>query len=230
MPIEDALERSREMSPDGQDDMLANVPAPFDTPFRGSATLSAMSDEGSLILNESESGLGLFPSPSAATSSSRDDAPPSISRLMFGDAVSSSRSGAPSPTNFSALASMPVSPIFSFAPDPALEERNRALEAEIEMLRTEYEEKEAENSILDQRISSLEHELSTAYSIAKARDASNGTVHSRLKHSIVAQCFTAARREWEGVVCTAEAEADAVAAERQMLQTVFASIELLSYI
>ena len=234
MPLETSFDRSQEQSRDSESNLLAGIPAPFDTPsiMRGSASVASVSEmsERSLILNERESSM--LHSPSAATNfssprgnhgSMAQPGPTSISRLLFN--APSKRSGATSPTSLSVSNSGLASPQSVAGPDLILQVRAASLEAELAELRAHFEERETVALTQQSRISSLESELSTLYSVTRARDAANSAVHNQLKQQLAGLCFVSARREWEVVRDSAEAEAQVVATARQMLETVLSSLK-----
>ena len=234
MPLETSFDRSLEKSQGDEGNVLSNIPAPFETSsvVRGSTSVASISvmSEGSLILNESEGGI--LHSPSAATNFSSPSGdrsgiartgPTTISRLLFN--APPNRSGATSPANLPASASGPVSPQSVAGPDLMRQVRAASMEAELAELRTQFEGRETVILTQQSRISSLESELSTLYTVTRARDAANSTFQAQLKQQLAGCYFISARREWEAVRDSAEAEAEVVAAERHMLQTVFSSFK-----
>ena len=103
--------------------------------------------------------------------------------------------------------------------------RAASMEAELAELRAQFEGRETVILTQQSRISSLESELSTLYTVTRARDAANSTFQAQLKQQLAGCYFISARREWEAVRDSAEAEAEVVAAERHMIQTVFSSFK-----
>jgi len=110
-------------------------------------------------------------------------------------------------------------------PDLILQVRAASLEAELAELRAHFEERETVALTQQSRISSLESELSTLYSVTRARDAANSAVHNQLKQQLAGLCFASARREWEVVRDSAADEAQVIATARQMLESVLSSLK-----